>query len=145
MRIKIITLTGLLLLGTGTAMAQPAVQDVKQDNSDIRELNKDIRNNEGDLKKDKWDAAHDQRDINRDRNERSADQAREDRDLSDGDLKGAKYWNRQRKDETAEIRHDKKDLAHSRLDVHNAKGRLAKDVKVRNHDVAKRNKAAGKI
>ena len=75
----------------------------------------------------------------------NADQSREDRDLSKGDVKGAEYWNKQRKDENAEISHDKKDLAHSDLDVKNAKARLSKDVSVRNHDVAKRNKAASKI
>jgi len=51
MRIKIIIISGLLGLAAGTALAQPAAQDVPQYNGDVRELNKDIHNNEGDLRK----------------------------------------------------------------------------------------------
>jgi outer membrane murein-binding lipoprotein Lpp len=148
MRTQIITLTTLLSFVAGAAMAQTpaqAVQDVQQYNQDVRQLNTDIRNNRADVKKDSWDAAHDQRDIDRDDALRNADKAREEHDLKDGDLKGAAYWNKQRKDENAEIRHDRKDLAHSDRDVRNAKARLAKDEKVRHHDVAKRNRAAKKI
>jgi hypothetical protein len=137
MRIKIITITSLLALAAGTALAEPPSQDVRQSNGDVRELNKDIHNNEGDLRKNSWDAAHDQRDINRDDSLRNADLQREQRDARDGDASGANYWRRQAKDENAEIAHDQKDLAHSRSDIHNDKMRLAKDFKVRNHDAAK--------
>src|SRR5580692_4631302 len=137
MRIKIIIISGLLGLAAGTALAQPAAQDVPQYNGDVREVNKDIHNNEGDLRKDEWDAAHDQRDISRDDSVRNADLQREQRDARDGDASGANYWRRQAKDENAEIAHDQKDLAHSRSDIHNDKMRLAKDFKVRNHDAAK--------
>ena len=148
MRTKIIILATLLNFAAGAAMAQTpaqAVQDVQQYNQDARQLNTDIRNNRADVKKDEWDAAHDQRDISRDDSLRNADKAREEQDLKDGNLKGAAYWNKQRKDENAEIRHDRKDLAHSDRDIRNAKTRLAKDVKVRHQDAAKRNRAAKKI
>jgi hypothetical protein len=148
MHTKIISLTALLAFTAGAAMAQTpgeAVQDVQQYNQDVHQLNTDIRNNRADTKKDEWDAAHDQRDINRDDSLRNADKAREEEDLKDGNLKGAAYWNKQRKDENAEIRHDGKDHAHSERDIRNDKTRLAKDVKVRHHDVAKRNRAAKKV
>jgi hypothetical protein len=144
MRIKIITITSLLALAAGTALAEPPSQDVQQYNGDVRELNKDIHNNEGDLRKNTWDAAHDQRDINRDDSLRNADLRREQRDARDGDASGANYWRRQAKDENAEIAHDQKDLAHSRSDIHNDKMRLAKDFKVRNHDAAKASPPAKK-
>jgi hypothetical protein len=148
MRTKIITLTTLLAFASGAALAQTpaqAVQDVQQYNQDVHQLNTDIRNNRADMSKDEWDAAHDRRDIDRDDALRNADKAREERDLRDGDLKGAAYWNTQRKDENAEIRHDRKDLAHSDRDIRNDKHRLAKDEKVRHHDTVKRNRAAKKI
>jgi hypothetical protein len=148
MRTKIITLTTLLAFAAGTALAQTpthAVQDMQQYDHDVHQLNTDIRNNRADMNKDQWDAAHDQRDINRDDSLRNADKVREERDLKDGNLKGAAYWNTQRKDENAEIRHDRKDLAHSDRDIRNDKTRLAKDEKVRHHDVAKRNRAAKKL
>jgi hypothetical protein len=148
MRTKLITLTTLLTFAAGAALAQPpaqAVQDVQQYNQDVHQLNTDIRNNRADVKKDEWDAAHDQRDISRDDSLRNADKTREEQDLKDGNLKGAAYWNKQRKDENAEIRHDRKDLAHSDRDIRNAKTRLAKDMKVRHQDAAKRNRAAKKV
>ncbi|HMK86933.1 MAG TPA: hypothetical protein VK437_13320 [Steroidobacteraceae bacterium] len=148
MRIKIITLAGLLAFSAGTAVAQTpaqAAQDVQQYNQDIQQLNQDVRNNVGDMRKDQWDAAHDRRDIDRDDTLRNADKLREERDLAAGNLKGAEYWNQQRKDENAEIRHDKRDLAHSLHDIRNDNRRLAKDVKVRHHDIDKRNRAARKV
>jgi hypothetical protein len=153
MRTKIIALTSMLTsmltFAAGAALAQPpfppAASDYQQYNQDVHQLNTDIRNNRADVRKDSADAAHDQSDIDRDQSLRNADKAREERDLRDGDTKGAAYWNRQRKDENAEIRHDRKDLAHSDRDVRNAKARLAKDIKVRNHDVAKRNHASKRI
>lgn len=143
MRIQILTMTSLLALAAGSAFAQPPSPAYQQYNGDVQQLNKDIHNNEGDMRKDEWDAAHDQRDINRDDSLRNADVQREERDMRDGDTSGAKYWGRQAKDENAEIAHDRRDLAHSHRDIHNDKMRLAKDFKVRGHDVAKRN-AAGK-
>ncbi len=140
MRITILTITGLMVFGAFSAQAQTS-PDFQQYSGDVHQLNKDIRNNEGDLRKDEWDAAHDRSDIRRDQTLRSADRAREQRDLRDGDTGGAKYWAKQSKDESAEIRHNRKDVAHSERDIHNDKTRLAKDFKVRNHDVAKRNAA----
>jgi hypothetical protein len=130
MRIQIITMMGFLALVAGGSLANP--QPANAD--DTRELNKDIHNNEGDLRKDEWDAAHDQRDINRDDSLRNADLRREQRDAKQGDAGGANYWRRQAKDENAEISHDRKDLAHSRQDIHNDKVRLDKDIKVRRQD-----------
>ena len=141
MRIKTFTMTGLLMVACTAAFAQPPVEPYA---GDVQMLNKDIRNDKGDLRKNEWDAAHDQRDISRDQGERNADKQREERDLADGDISGAKYWNRQRKDENAEIRHDRKDLAHSRRDIGNDKARMAKDVKVRNNDAGKIIKPQGK-
>ena len=130
MRIRIITLASLLAFAAaGTALAQTpaqAVQDVQQDNQDIHQLSKDIRNNDADLRKDQWDAAHDRRDIDRDDALRNADKRREERDMADGDLKGAEYWNRQRKDENAEILHDKGDLAHSLHDIRHDNARIGR-------------------
>jgi hypothetical protein len=143
MRIALATISSLLFV-CSVAMADP-VQQVKQDNADIHQLNTDIRNNQADVRKDSADARHDQADINRDRGLRSADQKREDQDLAKGDVKGAQYWNKQRLNENGEIKADKKDLAHSNLDVKNAKARLSKDISVRHTDVVKRNRAAGKI
>lgn len=137
MHIKIMTLTAVLALAASTAFAQPVSQDAPANSGDIRELNKDIRNNEGDLRKNEWDAGHDQRDINRDDALRNSDLQREQRDMRDGDVSGANYWRRQAKDENAEIRHDQRDLAHSRRDIHNDKERLAKDFKVRHYDAGK--------
>jgi hypothetical protein len=144
MQIKIIIISGLLGLAAGSALAQPAAQDVPQYNGDVRELNKDIHNNEGDLRKNEWDAAHDQRDINRDDSLRNGDLQRERRDMRDGDASGANYWRRQAKNENAEIAHDQRDLAHSRSDIHNDKTRLGKDLKVRRHDAAKLNTSSKK-
>jgi hypothetical protein len=141
MRIKAFTMTGLLMLACTAAFAQPPIAPYA---GDVQMLNKDIRNDQGDLNKNEWDAAHDQRDISRDQGERNADKQREERDLRDGDLKGAEYWNRQRKDENAEIRHDRRDLAHSRRDIRNDKARIAKDVTVRNHDAGKISPPRGK-
>jgi hypothetical protein len=144
MRIQIIAMTSLLTFGSGAALAQmpfPPAQSAPQYNQDVRQLNTDIRNNRADVKKDSADAAHDRSDIDRDEALRHQDEAREDRDLADGDAKGAKYWKTQAHDESGEIKHDRKDLAHSERDVRNAKSRLAKDVRVRNHDVGKRNRA----
>lgn len=146
MQIKLMTMTALLAVG-GTALAQTPAQatlDYRQYNQDVRQLNTDIRNNRADVSKDESDAAHDRRDIGRDRSIRNADKLREERDLASGNTKGAAYWNTQRKDENAEIRHDRADLAHSEKDVSNAKTRLAKDVSVRNHDAAKRAQVAKK-
>jgi hypothetical protein len=147
MRIQVTALSFLLTFGAGAALAQvpfPPAQAAQQYNQDVRQLNTDIRNNRADVRKDSADAAHDRSDIDRDEALRHQDEAREDRDLADGNTKGAKYWNTQAHDESGEIKHDRKDLAHSDRDVRNAKARLAKDVKVRNHDVAKRNRATKK-
>jgi hypothetical protein len=144
MRITTFTLSTMLSLACSVAFAQPPAQQVQQDNADIHQINKDIRGDEGDLKKNTWDAHHDERDISRDQTDRNLDKAREEHDLSIGDTKGAAYWNTQRKDQNANIRKDKQDLAHSRKDISNDKARIAKDVKVRGHDVAKRNRAAKK-
>jgi hypothetical protein len=54
-------------------------------------------------------------------------------------------WNRQRKDQNAEISHDKKELAHSRRDIQADKGRIATDQHERHKDIKNRNKAAIKI
>jgi hypothetical protein len=132
-----------LILACSVSMAQtPPAQPYNQD---VRQLNTDIRNNAADVRKDSADARHDQSDINRDDIARNLDKQREEQDLARGDLNGAQYWNKQRKDENAEIRADKKDLAHSNLDVKNAKARLSKDISVRNNDLAKRNHAAKKV
>ena len=148
MRTKIITLTTLLAFAAGTALAQTpaqAVQDVQQYNQDVHQLSTDIRNNRADLRKDDSDADHQRHDIDRDESLASADRTREEQDLRDGNRKGAAYWDQQRKDERADIGHDRKDLAHSRRDIRNDKTRLAKDEKVRHHDVAKRSRAAKKV
>ncbi|HWW20216.1 MAG TPA: hypothetical protein VNZ06_05380 [Steroidobacteraceae bacterium] len=144
MRIAVATFSSLLLV-CSVSMAQNPVQQVKQDNADIRQLNTDVRNNAADVRKDSADVRYDQTDINRDRLTRSRDQQRENQDLARGDVKGAQYWNKQRLNENGEIKHDERNLAHSRLDVKNAKARLSKDVAVRHNDVVKRNRAAGKI
>ena len=144
MRISTFTLGTMLSLACSVAFAQPAAQQVQQDNADIHQLNKDIRGDEGDLRKNTWDANHDERDISRDQTDRNADKTREEHDLSIGDTKGAAYWNKQRKDQNANIRNDKHDLAHSRRDIGNDKARIAKDVKVRNHDAGKIIKPQGK-
>jgi hypothetical protein len=142
MRIALATFSSLLFACSVSMAQTPPVQ---QDNADIRQLNTDIRNNAADVRKDSADARHDEADINRDQAVRNLDKQREQQDLAGGDLKGAQYWNKQRQDENAEIKHDKKDLAHSELDVKNAKARLGKDVAIRHSDVAKRNRAAKKI
>jgi hypothetical protein len=139
MRIPLISVSALVLSCSVCFAQTPS--PVQQYNADIQQLNGDIRNNEADVRKDSWDARHDQADINRDRDARALDQSRERHDLADGDFKGAKYWGLQSRKETGEIRHDEKDLAHSDRDVRNAKERLAKDISVRNHDVALRNRA----
>ena len=137
MRNTFITLTGLLALAAGSALAQPPSSDVQKYTGDVRELNKDIHNNKGDMRKDSWDAAHDRRDIDNDDFLRSADEQREQRDQRDGDVSGANYWKRQAKNESVEIKHDRGNLAHSRRDIHNDKVRLAKDFQVRRHDASK--------
>jgi hypothetical protein len=144
MRITTLPLTALLALTCSVALAQTPAQQLQQDNADIRTLNKDIRGDEGDLRKNSWDAAHDERDISRDQVDRNADARRERRDLADGDTRGAAYWNQQRKDQNANIAKDRKDLAHSRADIRTDHSRIAKDLKVRHHDVEKRNRAARK-
>ena len=144
MRISIASYASLLF-ACSVCLAQTPTQQVQLYDADIRQLNTDIRNNEADVRKDSADARHDEADINRDRADRGLDWRREQQDLARGDLKGAQYWSRQFRDENAEIRHDEKDLAHSQRDVRNAEGRLAKDLSVRHHDVAKRNRAARKI
>jgi hypothetical protein len=120
MRITTFALIGVLTLG-GTA----AFADTQQ------QLNHDIREDKGNLKRNEWDAAHDQRDINRDRGIVAADRSREAQDLSKGDGKGAAYWNKQVKNEKANIHADKRDLAHSARDIHSDKVRLAKAEKAR--------------
>ena len=144
MRIALATLSSLLFVCSVSMAAGPA-QQVNPENADVRQLNTDIRNNAADVRKDSADARHDHADINRDRGLRSLDQKREDQDLARGDVKGAQYWNKQRLNENGEIKHDEKDLAHSRLDVKNAKARLSKDISVRHNDVVKGNRAARKI
>jgi hypothetical protein len=139
MRIPVITVTGLLLACSVSFAQTPSPAQLYS--NDIHELNTDIRNNEADVRKDSADARHDESDINRDRIDRGLDLRREQQDLARGDLKGAKYWGLQSRDETGEIRHDEKDLAHSDRDVKNAKARLAKDISVRRNDVAKLSRA----
>jgi hypothetical protein len=143
MRIALATFSSLLFVCSVSMAAGPAQQG-NPDNADVRQLNTDIRNNEADVRKDSADARHDQADINRDRGLRSLDQKREDQDLARGDVKGAQYWNKQRLNENGEIKHDEKDLAHSRLDVKNAKARLSKDISVRHNDVVKASRAGRK-
>jgi len=145
MRIANLTIAGLLALGCGAAMAQSPVQQLHQDNINIGQLQQDVSNNRKDLRKDQQ-IANDQRyDLTRDRVDRNADLAREDADLAKGNLKGAHYWDQQRLDQQGKIALEKQDLTHTRTDIRNDRARIAKDVQVRNHDVVKRNKAAGKI
>ena len=141
MRIALATFSSLIFACSVSMAQTPSVQLY---NADIHQLNTDIRNNAADVRKDSADARHDESDLDRDQAARSLDKRREQQDLAHGDLSGAKYWNTQRRNENAEIRHDRKDLAHSELDVRNAKGRLNKDIAVRHNDVSKRNRAARK-
>jgi hypothetical protein len=115
MRITTFALIGVLTLG-GTA----AFADTQQ------QLNHDIREDKGNLTKNESDAAHDRRDINRDRGIVESDRNRETADLSKADRKGAAYWNKEARNEKANIHADKKDLAHSARDIHSDKVRLAK-------------------
>jgi hypothetical protein len=124
MRISLFTAGCLFTLVCSTAMAgEPEI--FPPASLTPQQTQHDLRDQEGNLKRNSWDAAHDQRDIHRDEVARNADKSREERDLSKGDLSGAKYWNRQRKDENAEIRHDKADLAHSRRDIKVDHARIA--------------------
>jgi hypothetical protein len=120
MRITTFALIGVLTLGGTAAFAETPSQ-----------LNHDIREDEGNLKRNEWDAGHDRRDINRDRGIVASDRSREAQDLSKGDRKGAAYWNKQVKNEKANIHADGKDLAHSERDIHSDKVRLAKAQKAR--------------
>jgi hypothetical protein len=120
MNLRIIALMGLL--ATNAALADPVLPPAQDSNA--RQLDQDIREDKGDLKRNEWDAAHDQRDINRDRGIVGADRRREDRDLTNGDAKGAAYWGKQLKDEKANIAHDKGDLAHSHRDIASDKSRI---------------------
>jgi hypothetical protein len=133
MRYQIITSVSLLILGSGAAFAQQAAPSAT-DPANVQQLNQDIREQEGNLKRNEWDAGHDQRDIDRDEGLRNVDRAREQRDLRDGDLRGARVWSRQANDENHEIAHDRRDLAHSRRDIHTDKERLAKDFHARRAD-----------
>jgi hypothetical protein len=137
MRNQIITSVSLMILGVGTAFAQPPAP-AAPDSASVQQLNQDIHEQEGNLKRNEWDASHDQRDIDRDEGLRNLDRAREQRDLRDGDLGGARYWNREAKDENREIAHDRTDLAHSRRDIHTDKARLSKDFQARRADGGKR-------
>jgi hypothetical protein len=144
MRIVTFALTGLLFSGS-LALAETPLQQVHQDNKDIRQLNKDIHNNQVDRTKDAQVMGDERSDLQRDRLDRNADQRRENQDIAKGNYKGASYWNNQRIGQNAAIASEKKDLTHTRKDLNADKARIAKDVKVRNHDVAKRNKAASKL
>ena len=116
MRIATFALIGVLGLGATAAFADTQAQQLKHE----------IREDRGDLKKNEWDASHDRSDINRDRGIVASDRTRETEDLTRGDTKGAAYWSRQVKDEKGNIRADKKDLAHSKRDIHSDKVRIVK-------------------
>lgn len=81
-----------------------------------------------------------------------ADQRRENRDLANGNVKGAEYWNRQRAREQHQINAERHDLHQDRQQLHSTIKDRNHDVRDRNHDaharrneVRERNQAASKI
>jgi len=116
---------------TGKASAETVgqkTQKVHQDNRDIRQDNRDIRADRRHLQKEKKKIAHD-------RLERNYDQARENRAIEHGNVKGAEKWDQRRQAEQHEINADKKDIRHDERD-------LSRDRADRNADVQQRNKDA---
>jgi len=116
-----------------TALAQEskALERVEQDNRDIHRDNRDIRRDRVDLKS---DAAK----LKEERVERNTDLRKEERAIERGNLKAAEKYDARRRQEQKEINGIKKDIRTDRAD-------LSKDKTDRRHDIAKRNKDAGKL
>ncbi|AJW45412.1 hypothetical protein [Ralstonia mannitolilytica] len=141
------TLIAALLAVAGiAAFAQTTpVQQVQQDNQQIRQDNRDIRHDNRDIRRDRADIAKDKAALADERAERNAAQRREDRDLANGNVKGAEYWNKQRAQDQHQINAERRDLRHDRKDLrHDVKDRNH-DVRARNDEVRERNHAAAKM
>lgn len=133
------TLIAVLLAVAGTAAfaqttppapVSPATQ-VQQDNQQIRQDSRDIRHDNRDIRHDRADIGKDKAALADERAERNTAQRREDRDLANGNVKGAEYWNKQRAQDQRQVNADRRDLHQDRKDLHH-------DIKDRNHDVHER-------
>ena len=122
---------------TPPAAVAPATQ-VQQDNQQIRQDNRDIRHDNRDIRHDRADIGKDKAALADERAERNVAQRREDRDLANGNVKGAEYWNKQRAQDQRQINTERRDLHQDRRDLHH-------DVHARNDEARERNHAASKM
>jgi len=113
-------------------------EKIHQDNRDIRHDNRDIRHDRADIGKDKAALADE-------RTERNTAQRRENRDLANGNVKGAEYWSKQRAQDQHQVNADRRELHQDRKDLHADVKDRNHDVHARNHEVHKRDRDASKI